>query len=67
MKIGKEQWHMSDFINCIKEDVDARENCDFMKDKNDYEHLRNTTYSLLGVQKLLGVLMKITLHFVKML
>ena len=49
--MGKNNWHISDFINCIKEEVDARENCDFMKDKNDYEHLRNTTHSLLGIQK----------------
>ena len=51
-KLGKNNWHISDFINCIKEEVDARENCDVMKDKNKYEHLRNTTHSLLGVQKL---------------
>ena len=50
-KLGKNNWHISDFINCIKEEVDARENCGFIKDKNDYEHLRNTTHSLLGVQK----------------
>ena len=35
-KLGKNNWHISDFINCIKEGVDARENFDFMKDKNDY-------------------------------
>ena len=50
-KLGKNNWHISDFINCIKEEVDARENCGLIKDKNDYEHLRNTTHSLLGVQK----------------
>ena len=50
-KLGKNNWHISDFINCIKEEVDARENCDFMKDKNDYKHLRNSTHSLLGIQK----------------
>ena len=50
-KLGKNNWHISDFINCIKEEVDALENCGFIKDKNDYEHLRNTTHSLLGVQK----------------
>ena len=44
-------WHISDFINCIKEEVDAHENCDFIKDKSDYEHLINTTHSLLAVQK----------------
>ena len=48
---GKKNWHISDFINCIKEEVDAREYCDFIKGKNDYEHLTNTTNSLLGVQK----------------
>ena len=46
-KLGKNNWHISDFINCIKEEIDARENCDFMKGKNDYEHLRNTTHLLL--------------------
>ena len=35
----------------MKEEVHTRENCDFIKDKNDYEHLSNTTHSLLGVQK----------------
>ena len=44
---GKKNWHISDFINCIKEEVDAREYCDFIKGKNDYEHLTNTTNSLL--------------------
>ena len=42
---------MSDFINCLKEEVNARESCDFIKDKTDYEHLRNTIHSLLVVQK----------------
>ena len=50
-KLGKNNWHISDFINCIKEEVDARENFGFIKDKNDFEHLRNTAHSLLGVQK----------------
>ena len=49
-KLVKNNWHISDFINCIKEEVDAVENCGFIKDKNDYEHLRNTTHLLLGVQ-----------------
>ena len=49
--LGKKNWHISDFINCIKEEVDAREYCDLKKKKNDYEHLTNTTNSLLGVQK----------------
>ena len=31
--------------------MDARENCGFIKDKSDYENLRNTTHSLSGVQK----------------
>ena len=50
-KLGKNNWHVSDFINSIKEEVDARENCDFIKDKTDYKHLRNMTHSLFGVQK----------------
>ena len=50
-KLGQNNRHISDFINCIKEEVDARENCGFIKDKIDYEHLRNTTHSLLGVEK----------------
>ena len=29
--LGKDNWHEADFINCIKE-VDAGENCDFVKD-----------------------------------
>ena len=60
-KLGKNNSHMSDFINCIKEEVDALENCGFIKDKNDYEILRNTTHSLLGVQKH----SKKTVHFVE--
>ena len=51
-KLRMNNWHISDFINCIKEEVDAHENCDFIKDKNDYEHLTNTTHSLLAVQKM---------------
>ena len=50
-KLGNNNWHVSDFINSIKEEVDARENCDFIKDKTDYKHLRNMTHSLFGVQK----------------
>ena len=64
-KLGKNNWHISDFINCIKEEVDARENCGFIRDKNDYEHLRNTTHSLLGVQKYSRkncILWKVTLY-----
>ena len=34
-KSGKNNLHMSDFINCIKEEVDARKNCGFIKDKSD--------------------------------
>ena len=50
-KLGKSNQRISDFINCIKEEVHARENCDFIEEKNDYKHLENTTHSLLVVQK----------------
>ena len=50
-KLGKNNWYISDFINCIKEEDDARESCDFIEDKDDYELLRNATHSLLGIQK----------------
>ena len=52
-KLRKKNWHISDFMNWIKKEVDARENCNFIKNKNDYENLRNTTHSLLGVHKYL--------------
>ena len=50
-KLGKSNQRISDFINCIKEEVHARENCDFIEEKNDYKHLENTTHSSLVVQK----------------
>ena len=65
-KLGKNNQRISDFINCIKEEVHARENCDFVEEKNDYKHLENTTHSLLVVQKhsrkKLCILWKITLQ-----
>lgn len=50
-KLGKDNWYITDFMNCIKKEVDAGENCNFIEDKNDYKHLRNTIHLLLGVQK----------------
>ena len=50
-KLEKNNWHVTDFINCIKKEVGPCENCDFIKDKNNYKHSRNTNHSLLIVQK----------------
>ena len=50
-KFRKINWYISDFINRIKQEVGARENFGFIKDKNDQEYLTNTTHSLLETEK----------------
>ena len=45
-KLGKNNLHISYLIICIKEEVDAHENGDFIKDKRGYEHLRKATHLL---------------------
>ena len=40
-ELRKNNWHMTDFINCIKEEVNACENCDLFQNKNDYQQLRS--------------------------
>ena len=39
-KLGKSNWHITYFRNCIKEVKNARVNCKTIKDKDDYRHLR---------------------------
>ena len=45
-KLGKNNLRISYLIICIKEEVDAHENGDFIKDKRSYEHLRKATHLL---------------------
>ena len=45
-KLGRNNLHISYLIICIKEEVDAHENGDFIKDKRGYEHLRKATHLL---------------------
>ena len=33
--LGKDNWNITDFINCIKKEVDASESCDFIKNHTD--------------------------------
>ena len=43
-KLGKNNWK-------TKEEVDARENCEFSNEKWDREYCTKTTHSLVGIQK----------------
>ena len=52
-KLGKNNWKILELLECIKEEVDARENCKFSNEKLDEEYCRKTTLSLVGIQKLL--------------
>ena len=45
-KLGKNNLHISYLKICIKEEVDAHENGDFIKDKRGYEHLRKAIHLL---------------------
>ena len=51
-KLGKNNWKILELVECIKEEVDARENCKFSNEKLDQEYCRKTTHSLVGIQKL---------------
>ena len=51
-KLGKNNWKILELVECIKEEVDARENCEFSNEKLDEEYCRKTTHSLVGIQKL---------------
>ena len=50
-KLGKNNWKILELVECIKEEVDARENCKFLNEKLDEEYCRKTTHSLFGIQK----------------
>ena len=50
-KLGKNNWKILELVECIKEEVDARENCKFSNEKLDEEYCRKTTHSLVGIQK----------------
>ena len=50
-KLGKNNWKIVELVKCIKEEVDARENCKFSNEKLDGEYCRKTTHSLVGIQK----------------
>ena len=47
-KLGKKNWKILELVECIKEEVDARENCEFSNEKLDGEYCRKTTHSLVG-------------------
>ena len=44
-KLGKNNWKILELVECIKEEVDARENCEFSNEKLDEEYCRKTTHS----------------------
>ena len=46
-KLGKENWDMQAFIQCINEEISARENIQYLKNKKD-EDKRNFTASALA-------------------
>ena len=52
-KLGKNNWHVTYFINCTKEVNIVRETCNFIEDKDDCKYLRLywEFISFLGVQK----------------
>ena len=49
--MGKINWKILELVECIKEEVDARENCEFSNEKLDEEYCRKTTHSLVVIQK----------------
>ena len=49
-KLGKNNWKKLELVECMKEEVDARENCKFSNEKLDEEYCRKTTHSLVGFQ-----------------
>ena len=50
-KLGKSDWKILELVECIKEEVDARENYKFSNEKLDEEYCRKTTHSLVVIQK----------------
>ena len=50
-KLGKNNWKILELVDCIKEEVDARENCKFSNEKLDEEYRRKPTHLLVGIQK----------------
>ena len=41
-KLGKNNWKIAELVECIKEEVDARKNCEFSSKKVDREYCRKT-------------------------
>ena len=39
-KLGKNNWKILELVECIKEEVEARENCEFSNEKLDGEYFR---------------------------
>ena len=50
-KLGKNNWKILELIECIKDEVDARENCEFSNEILNGKYFRKTTHSLVGTQK----------------
>ena len=50
-KLGKNDWKILELVECIKEEVDARENCKFSNEKFDEEYCRKTAHLFVGIQK----------------
>ena len=50
-KLGKNNWKILELVECIKEEVDTRENCEFSNEKLNGEYFRKTIHSLVGTQK----------------
>ena len=40
--MGKNNWKILEFVECIKEEADARENCEFSNEKLDEEYCTKT-------------------------
>ena len=49
--LGRHNWQLSEFINCITGEVDARGNCVLPLDKKDQYQDRFTTQTLVGTKK----------------
>ena len=50
-KLGKNNWKILELVECIKEEVNARENCELSNEKLNEEYCRKNTHSLVGIQK----------------
>ena len=50
-KLGKNNWKITELVESINEEVEARENCEFSNETLHAEYCRKSTHSLVDIQK----------------